>query len=154
MSGDLTNWRNDFLTGVYEAIKNRLKQVEGITKIIEAQELSAIAAKNIRLNNALYLIFDGFTPTKENNRGKNQILELSFSVILLRTQLNPEPKLNGLGTMLTKICRTLQGFEPENDKGQLLVVSPLKQEKALGIQYLDGFGYFPLRFSCEVAIIQ
>lgn len=147
------NWKVDFLTGIYEAIKSRLKEIQGISRIIEAQELSAIAAKNIRLNNAIYLIFEGFTPTKENNRGKNQILELSFSVILLRTQLNPEPKIDGLGAMLTSICRALQGFDPKDKKGNPLVVSPLAQVKGLNIQYLDGFGYFPLRFSCEVAII-
>lgn len=147
-------WKIDFLSGVYTAIKERLKEIEGISKIIEAQEFSAIAAKNIRINNALYLIFEGFNPTQENNRGKNQILELSFSVILLRNQLNPEPKLDGLGAMLTSICRALQGFDPKDKKGNPLVVSPLTQVKALNIQYLDGFGYFPLRFSCEVAIIK
>ena len=150
---ELTNWQTDFLTGIYTAVKNRLKEIQDITRIIEAQELTSIASKNIRLNNAIYLIFEGFTPTKPNNRGKNQILELSFSVILLRTQLNPEPNLSGLGAMLTKICRALQGFEPKDEKGNLLAVSPLKQEKALNIQYLDGFGYFPLRFSCEVAVV-
>lgn len=153
MSEELTNWKSDFLSGVYTAIKQRLNEIDGVVRVIEAQELSAIAAKNIRQNNAIYLIFEGFSPKTANNRSKEQILELSFSVILLRTQLNPEPQLNGLGAMLTKICRALQGFSPSDSEGRDLVISPLKQSSAMNIQYLDGFGYFPLRFSCEVAVI-
>ena len=153
MSEELTNWKTDFLSGVYNSIKQRLNEIEGITRIIEAQELSAIAAKNIRLNNAIYLIFDGFEPTSSNNRGREQVLELSFSIILLRTQLNPEPKIDGLGAMITKICRAFQGFEPLDEKGNNLSLSPFVQKKALNIQYADGFAYFPLRFTCEVAVI-
>ena len=143
-------WETDFLSGAYTAVKQRLKEVEGVVRVIEAQELSAIATKNIRQNNAVYLIFEGFSPKSDNNRSKEQILELQFTVILLRTQLNPEPKLDGLGAMLTKICRALQGFNPKDENGNELVISPFKQLSAMSIQYLDGFAYFPLRFSCEV----
>lgn len=147
-------WRHNILA-CYPVLLNRLQSVAGVKKVLEATDLNALTGERRQrpLDGGVYVIFDGMTPKNDNNASREQILEIGFSVILVKTNVTPKPATDGIGETLTAIAKALQGFEPADSKGEILTLTPLKQTRALPIQYEDGFAYFPLRFVADVAII-
>lgn len=147
-------WHHNVLA-CYPAILTKLKQISQVKKVLEAQDFTSIGnkARQIPLDGAVYVIFDGFTPKVDNNTKREQILEIGFSVILTKTNITLKPATDGVGETLTAIMKALQGFMPENEHGDELTLTPLHQKSALPIQYENGFAYFPMRFTCDVAII-
>lgn len=145
---------HDNLLACYPALLAQLKSASGVKKVMESTELSALTGerKQLPLDGAVYVVFDGFTPAQTNDRSNAQIMEIGFSVILTKRHYNPTPQTGGVGETITAIAKALQGFEPLDSDGQPLTITPFKQTPALPIQYEDGFAYFPLRFTTEVAI--
>lgn len=144
------------LLACYPAVLARLKTVRGVKTVLEATDLSALTKSERRqlpLDGAVYVILDGFNPQEDNNHRREQAIEISFSLILVKRQFNPKPETDGVGETLTAICQAMQGFDPQNAQGQALLSEPFVQKAALPIQYEDGFAYFPLRFAAEVAVI-
>ncbi|PID66786.1 MAG: hypothetical protein CR975_01215, partial [Gammaproteobacteria bacterium] len=106
-----------------------------------------------RLDNAVYVLFDGFRPLGDADNGRQQTEELSFSFILVKRHYVPSHSLyeqTGVGEMLTAIKKAFRGWEPKADDWHL-TTTPFKQASALPIKYLDGFAYFPCRFTTTVA---
>lgn len=147
-------WQDNFLA-CYPAVLEQLRRVKQVKKVLEAQDFANISSerKQRPLDGAVYVIFDGFTPTQPNNTNREQILDIGFSVILAKTNITPRPQTNGIGETLTAIAKALQGFLPVDQQGNDLTITPFEQKPALSIQYLDGFAYFPLRFTAQVAIL-
>lgn len=145
-------WHGNFLA-CYPAILQRLQQVKGVKKVLESQDLANISKSQRPLDGAVYVVFDGFSPTDHNNAKREQMLQIGFSVILVKTNITPRPQTDGIGETLTAIMQTLQGFQPQDEHGNDLTLSPLMQTQALAIRYEDGFAYFPMRFSTEIAIL-
>lgn len=154
MADKLPAWRNNILA-CYPAILKRLEQVTQVKKVLEAQDFSAISSerKQRPLDGAVYVILDGFTPTSTNDNNREQTIEIGFSFILTKTNYTPRPQTDGVGETLTAITKALQGFDPMDNQGRALTTSPFRQQNALPIRYEDGFAYFPLRFTAEVAVI-
>lgn len=144
----------DNILACYPALIARLEQVEGVRKVLEAEDLASIGDKQAPLDGAVYVALDGFSPLEDNNARKEQTIEIGFSIILCKRAYSPRPKPFGVGETLTALCRALQGFDPEDERGRALTTSPFKQTTALAIEYQKGWAFFPLRFICEVAIIQ
>lgn len=145
-------WHSNFLA-CYPAILQRLQQVKGVKKVLESQDLANISKSQRPLDGAVYVVFDGFNPTDHNNAKREQVLQIGFSVILVKTNITPRPQTDGIGETLTAIMQALQGFEPKDTNGNELTLSPLSQTQALAIRYEDGFAYFPMRFITEIAIL-
>lgn len=149
-------WHSNVLA-CYPALLARLRTVAGVKKVCEAKELAALGAdkKQMPLDGAVYVILDGFTPTAHNNNRREQMLEIGFSVILTKRHYTPQPQLGNksVGETITALAQALQGFDPADEQGRAFTATPFKQTKALPIRYEDGFAYFPLRFTCEVAVI-
>lgn len=147
-------WHDDILA-VYPYLLARLRQVPQVKKVLEAQDLTALTGerKQLPLNASVYVVLDGFTPKNDINRGNDTLVEIGFSVILTMTNYTPKPQIDGVGAILTAICKALQGFDPSDEQGRALTTSPFVQKSALPIQYENGFAYFPLRFTAEVAVI-
>lgn len=145
----------DNLLACYPALLARLEGTQGVKKVLEAVDLAALNGerKQLPLDGAVYVVLDGFTPKSENNRGREQLIELSFSIILVKRHFTPKPQTDGVGETLTAICKALQGFDPQNAQGQALLSAPFVQANAIPIRYEDGFAFFPLRFTAEVAVI-
>lgn len=148
-------WMDDVLA-CYPYLIERLRQVPAIRQVLEAQDFAAISSpkrKQLPTDGAVYVLLDGFTPTSDNANGREQMMEIGFSVILTKQQVTPNPATDGVGQTLTSIAKALQGFDPSDAQGRALTAIPFKQRKALAIQYEDGFAYFPLRFTTTVAVI-
>lgn len=145
-------WHSNFLA-CYPAILQRLQQVKGVKKVLESQDLANISKSQRPLDGAVYVVFDGFIPKDHNNVKREQVLQIGFSVILVKTNITPRPQADGIGETLTAIMQALQGFEPKDTNGNELTLSPLSQTQALAIRYEDGFAYFPMRFITEIAIL-
>lgn len=147
-------WHSNFLA-CYPAILQRLEQVDGVKKVLEAQDLASISTgrKQVPLDGVVYVVFDGFSPKNHNNAKREQMLDIGFSVILTKSNISPRPQTDGIGETLTAIMQALQGFQPQDEHGNDLTLSPLMQTQALAIRYEDGFAYFPMRFSTEIAIL-
>lgn len=146
-------WHNNILA-CYPEILKRLEQVDGVKKVLEAQDLASISTerKQRPLDGAVYVIFDGFTLKSSNNVKSEQLIDVGFSIILTKSNLSPRPQTGGIGETITAIMKSLQGFQPVDEHGEPLTCSPLVQTQALPIRYEDGFAYFPMRFITEVAI--
>lgn len=144
--------KNNFLA-CYPHIIKRLSEVEGVKKVLEAEDLASLGDKQMPLDGVVYLIFDGFSPKDDNNARREQIMEIGFSIILTKRNFTPRPQAFGVGETLTALCKAMQGFDPQDEKGRALTLTPFKQTTALAIQYQDGWAYFPLRFTCDVAVL-
>lgn len=154
MTSAMPAWQDDLLA-VYPYLLARLKTVSSVKAVLEAKDLAALTGdrQQLPLNGAVYVLLDGFTPKSANDNGREQVIELGFSVILTMTQYTPRPNIDGVGATLTNICRALQGFDPTDDNGRALTLTPFVQQAALPVRYEDGFAYFPLRFTTTVAVV-
>lgn len=147
-------WRDNILA-CYPALLARLSGVTGVKKVCEAKELASLGSgkERVPLDGAVYVVWDGFTPASDNDGRRAQTLELGFSVILAKRNYTPKPETGDVGSTVTGIAKALQGFDPCDEQGRTLVSTPFKQRSALPIRYEDGFAFFPLRFTCEVAVL-
>ena len=148
-------WNNNALA-CYPYVLARLEQVSQVKRVLEAADFAAISGaqrKQVPLDGAVYLILDGYTPTNSNANSREQLIEIGFSVILTKQQFTPNPATDGVGQTLTAISKAMQGFDPSDSQGRALVTEPFESRAALPIQYEDGFAFFPLRFTAEVAIL-
>lgn len=148
-------WQTDILA-CYPYVLERLKSVAQVTQVLEAQDFADISSakrKQIPADGTVYVILDGYTPGSDNARGREQNMEIGFSVILTKQQVTPQPATNGVGQTITAIAKALQGFDPTDKQGRALTTEPFIQRKPLAIRYEDGFAFFPLRFTTVVAVI-
>lgn len=147
-------WREDLLA-CYPALIDRLKSCPEIKKVCEAKELADLDSQKAQmpLDGAVYVILDSISPEESNNGGRETLITLGFSIILAKQNVNPTPKLAGLGATLTAICKALQGFEPKDKDGKHLTLSAFVQEKGLPIRYSRGFGFYAFRFTTKVAVV-
>lgn len=155
MADSTPAWHYDVLA-CYPYLLERLRQVIGVKKVLEAEDFAAISSprrNQVPLDGAVYVIFDGFTPGSDNGSRREQSMEIGFSVILTKQKVTPTPQTGGVGQTLTAICKALQGFDPLDEHGRALTTTPFRQRTPLAIQYEDGFAFFPLRFTTEAAII-
>lgn len=156
MTDNKPAWRDDILA-CYPYLLERLRGIDAVYQVCEAQDFAAISGKDRRqipTDGAVYVLLDGFTPTDTNARGAEQDIEIGFSVILTKQQVTPNPAADSVGKTLTAISKSLQGFDPADAQGRALTTTPFKQAKALAIQYEYGFAFFPLRFTTTVAVVQ
>ena len=147
---------NDNALACYPYVLERLREVSQVKRVLEAADFAAISGaqrKQVPLDGAVYLILDGYTPTSTNGKGREQLIEIGFSVILTKQQFTPNPAADDVGKTLTAISKALQGFDPSDEQGRALVTAAFESRTPLPIQYEDGFAFFPLRFTTEVAII-
>lgn len=147
---------NDNALACYPYVLERLREVSQVKRVLEAADFAAISGtqrKQVPLDGAVYLILDGYTPTNSNGKGREQLIEIGFSVILTKQQFTPNPATDGVGQTLTALSKALQGFDPSDAQGRALVTKPFESRTPLPIQYEDGFAFFPLRFTAEVAIL-
>lgn len=148
-------WQTDILA-CYPYVLERLKSVSQVSQVLEAQDFADISSakrKQIPADGTVYVILDGYTPGSDNARGREQNMEIGFSVILTKQQVTPQPATNGVGQTITAIAKALQGFDPTDKQGRALTTEPFIQRKPLAIRYEDGFAFFPLRFTTVVAVI-
>lgn len=145
-------WHDDILV-CYPALLDRLRQLPQIKKVLEIKELSDMDKGAVApLDGAVYVVFDGISLGDDNNRGKEQELELGFTIILAKQQYNPTPRMDGVGASLTAICKALQGYCPTQD-GRALTLSPFVQKQGLAVKYHQNYALFPLRFTTTVAVL-
>lgn len=147
---------NDNALACYPYVLERLREVSQVKRVLEAADFAAISGaqrKQVPLDGAVYLILDGYTPTASNGKGREQLIEIGFSVILTKQQFTPNPASDDVGKTLTALSKALQGFDPSDAQGRALVTQPFESRPPLPIQYEDGFAFFPLRFTAEVAIL-
>lgn len=143
----------DFLACL-PAVIERLEQVKEIKKVLTAKELSDLdTGKNIApMDGCVYVILDGYAPSDEAGQGKNQAMDITFSVILTKQHYS-KTQIGDVGTVLTAIVKSLSGFEPKDKQGQYLTLSPIYLDKGLSVLYQKGFALYPLRFKTQAVII-
>ena len=148
-------WHTDILA-CYPYVLERLQSVSQVSQVLEAQDFADISStkrKQIPADGTVYVILDGYTPGSENAKGREQNMEIGFSVILTKQQVTPQPATNGVGQTITAIAKALQGFDPTDERGRALTTQPFIQRKPLAVRYEDGFAFFPLRFTTVVAVL-
>ena len=134
---------HDNILACYPALLARLEAVPGVKKVYEAQEMGAIGNDRavMPIDGAVYVILDGFTPTTTAS-AREQTIEIGFSVILAKRSYNPN-----------RNPYREDGYDPVDAAGRALTTHPFIQRPALPIDYRDGYGLFPLRFTAAVALI-
>lgn len=143
----------DFLAFIDPVIE-RLGAVKEIKKVLTAHELSNLdVGKSIApLDGCVYVILDGFAPTNEAGKGKNQKMDITFSVILAKQHYN-KTGVGDIGATLTAIAKALMGFEPANAEGQCLTLTPIYLDNGANVLYQQGFALYPLRFKTQSVIV-
>lgn len=136
-------WHDNILA-CYPALLARIGAVPGVRTVLEAHDLASLghSGKQAPLDGAVYVVLDGFTPTQSNNSGREQRIEIGFSVILTKRSFTPRPQPFGVGETLTALASALQGFDPEDGDGRALVTTPFTQVPALSIRYRGRLGLF------------
>lgn len=146
---------NDFLAFLPMVIE-RLNTVQAIKKVFSANELSDLdVGKNINaIDNCVYVILDGFSPSNEVNNGKNQKMDITFSVILAKQYYN-QRTVGDIGKTLTAIIKSLIGFKPcqDNNPKSPLTTMPIHLDKGASVLYQKGFALYPLRFKTQTVIV-
>lgn len=144
---------SDFLAFL-PAVIERLNTVKEIKKVFTAHELSDLdVGKNINaIDGCVYVILDSFTPSDEVNLGKNQAMDISFSVILAKQHYN-QREVGNIGEALTAIAKALIGYDPKDEQGQHLTTTPIYLDKGANVLYQKGFALYPLRFKTQSVII-
>lgn len=147
-------WHNDILA-FYPALIERLNSVSAIKKVCEAKDLEDLDTGRVQtpLDGAVYVVLDSIIPTDGNARAREQLMQIGVSIILVKRDYNPTPRLDGVGASLTAICQALQGFEPKDKDGRHYTLSPFVQDKGIAIRYNKGFAFFPMHFTTTVAIL-
>lgn len=148
---------HDNILACYPALLARLEAVPGVKKVYEVEDMGSLGNDRavMPIDGAVYVILDGFTPTTTAS-AREQTIEIGFSIILAKRKCNPNRSLfrvDGLGETYTAIARALQGYDPVDADGRALTTQPFIQRPALPIDYRDGYGLFPLRFTAVVALI-
>lgn len=149
----MTNPRQSDFLAFIPAVIDRLNTVKEIKKVFTAHELSDLdVGKNINaIDGCVYVILDGFSPSDEVNLGKNQLMDITFSVILAKQHYN-QREVGNVGTILTAIAKALMGFEPTHNQ-EYMTVSPIYLDKGASVLYQQGFALYPLRFKTQTVII-
>ena len=146
---------SDFLAFL-PAVIERLNTVKEIKKVLTAHELSNLdTGKSIApLDGCVYVILDGFTPANEAGKGKNQAMDITFSVILAKQHYN-KMGVGDIGETLTAIAKSLIGFKPADPTSPKLALttSPIYLDKGASVLYQQGFALYPLRFKTQTVII-
>lgn len=153
----MPNPMNDNMLACYPYLLAHLRQIDGVTKVKEVHDIKDIQEnrKTLPLDNAVYVVFDGHRPVGDAGKGRYALEELSFSVVLTKRHYTPSNNAytpSGVGEMLTTIIKHLQGFDPVDADGNNLTVKPFIRTSALPLRYREGFAFFPLRFTTQVAI--
>lgn len=146
----------DFLAFM-PAVLERLNTVNEIKKVFTANDLSDLneAKTNTnRIDGCVYVILDGFAPASEASKGKNQTMDITFSVILAKQHYN-KTGVGSVGTTLTTIAKSLIGFKPcqDNNPKSPLTTTPIYLDKGAGVLYQQGFALYPLRFKTQSVIV-
>lgn len=144
---------SDFLAFI-PAVIDRLNSVKEIKKVFTAHELSDLNEPKPNLNRidgCVYVILDGFAPASEAGKGKNQAMDITFSVILAKQHYN-KTGVGNIGETLTAIAKALIGYEPIASRSYLSL-SPIYLDKGASVLYQQGFALYPLRFKTQTVII-
>lgn len=146
----------DFLAFLPVVI-DRLNSVKEIKKVFTANDLSDLneAKTNTnRIDGCVYVILDGFAPANEAGKGKNQTMDITFSVILAKQHYN-KTGVGEIGASLTAIAKSLIGFKPcqDNNPKSPLTTSPIYLDKGASVLYQQGFALYPLRFKTQSVIV-
>lgn len=143
----------DFLAFINPVIE-RLGAVKEIKKVLTAHELSNLdVGKSIApLDGCVYVILDGFAPANEASKGKNQAMDITFSVILAKQYYN-KTGVGDIGATLTAIAKALIGYDPKDELGQHLTTTPIYLDKGASVLYQQGFALYPLRFKTQSVIV-
>lgn len=144
----------DFLAFM-PAVLERLNTVKEIKKVFTANDLSDLnepKPNTNRIDGCVYVILDSFTPASEASKGKNQAMDIAFSVILAKQYYN-KMGIGDVGATLTAIAKALIGYEPTDGQGQYLTLNPIYLDKGAGVLYQQGFALYPLRFKTQSVIV-
>lgn len=150
----MTNPKHSDFLAFIPAVIERLNTVKEIKKVFTAHELSDLdVGKNINaIDNCVYVILDGFSPSDEAKRGKNQLMDITFSVILAKQHYN-KTGVGDIGASLTAIAKALIGYDPKDEQGQHLTTTPIYLDKGVSVLYQKGFALYPLRFKTQSVIV-
>lgn len=120
---------SDFLAFLPTVIE-RLNTVKEIKKVFTANDLSDLdTGKNMSaIDGCVYVVLDSFAPANEANKGKNQAMDITFSVILAKQHYN-KTGVGDVGVTLTAIAKALVGYEPDNEQGQYLTLNPISGQR-------------------------
>lgn len=143
----------DFLAFLPVVIE-RLNTVKEIKKVFTAHELSDLdTGKNMSaIDGCVYVVLDGFSPASEASKGKNQAMDIAFSVILAKQHYN-KTGVGDIGASLTAIAKALIGYDPKDEQGQHLTTTPIYLDKGASALYQKGFALYPLRFKTQTVIV-
>lgn len=140
------------------ALVAKLKTIDGIDYVKNLRAFKQVSDQKTRTevpeDGTMYVIKDGFIPSNSNNNSREQINQIGYSLFLAKYDPINDADDEALEQLITRILRSLQGFEPKDSEGNHLSLTPFEQAKPFPITAQDGFTFYPFRFVTEVAVLQ
>ncbi len=140
----------------YPFVLQRLQSIDGVKAVKEVQELENLTDEYgavAPLDGVIYVIIDSINPLSYADNGRSQAVEIGFTFVLVKAIRTAQPHILQMGEMITKIAQSMQGYEPLNEHGERLTTSAFIQRQAMNFRYERGFGFYPMRFTTQVAFI-
>lgn len=130
-------------------IAERLKRIDGIRAVKGANDLAQILnGKTTGTDGYIYLIFDGITPKDNAVTGKNQLITVSYNIILASQTYNRDGMPEGVGERIGAVMQALAGFSPlDDDPRSRQVLQFIGTERPA---YAYGYSLYPLKYQLDL----
>lgn len=139
----------DVEEAVVTHLQGRINEAQAPARVFTAAQLAHIEER-AQITPAIYVLFDGYTPTQEVGQGRVQQIEQTWSIVIaVRNAYGAE---TGAGVRreasfyLDLALSALCGFKAAPEfSGMALADGP-------GPNFAEGYGYFPLTFKTRVVV--
>lgn len=137
------------INAAYKPIAERLKQVEGVRAVRGANDLSQVLhGKSTGKDGYVYLIFDGLAPQDNAGNGRNQLITVTYSIIIVSQSYNRDGMPEGVGELIGGVMQALAGYAPLDDDPRSRQILKLTTSDRAAFAY--GYSLYPLKYTLEL----
>lgn len=137
---------NDFLAAEPLIIQRLKDKVQCALRVDGAPELAAVQEES-QVTPAIYVIYYGYLPGRENGQQGVREIELRWIVVVCVRNLRDVKTGGGVredaGPLIYDTMTALMGWRPDNHH------TPLELEASPPPRIKPGFGYFPMVFKTK-----
>lgn len=137
------------VNAAYQPIAERLSQIDGVKEVKGAMDLAQILnGKTTGTDGFVYLIFDRASPKDQAVTNKNQLITVTYSVIVVSQTYQRHGIPEGVGLRIGAVMQALCGFAPlEKDPRARQMLSFVEAGQAA---HAYGLSLYPLKFNLDL----
>lgn len=130
-------------------LEEKLTAASNAARVFTAAQMATIEER-AQITPALYIVFEGYTPTQDVNGGRVQQIEQSWTITVAVRNASGQGTGSGVRAaavpLIELVLAALCGWKPDPAfSGMALADGP-------GPLFSEGYGYFPLRFTTRTHV--